>query len=52
MLPEIESMTRNTSATVLECNMMQPPQDIRKELELAQGDTALFLVQVGASASR
>jgi GntR family transcriptional regulator len=46
MLQEIESIARNTSATVLECNMMQPPQDIREELELAQGDTALFLVRV------
>ena len=46
MLQEIESMARSSSATVLECSMMQPPQDIREELELETGDTALFLERV------
>ena len=46
MLEEIESMARNSSARVLECKMMQPPRDIREELELEPGDTALHLVRV------
>lgn len=46
MLEEIESMARNSSARVLECKMMQPPQAIREELELKPGDTALHLVRV------
>lgn len=46
MLEEIESMARNSSARVLECKMMQPPQHIRDELELKPGDTALHLVRV------
>jgi GntR family transcriptional regulator len=46
MLQEIESMARNSSARILECKMMQPPQDIREELELEPGDTALHLVRV------
>jgi GntR family transcriptional regulator len=46
MLQEIESMARNSSARILECKMLQPPQDIREELELEPGDTALHLVRV------
>jgi len=46
MLEEIESMARNSTAHVLECAMLQPPQDIRTELELAAGQPALHLVRV------
>lgn len=46
MLQEIESMARNTHAIILTCEMLQPPQDIRDELGLDAGDTALHLVRV------
>ena len=46
MLQEIESMARNSSAKILECKMLQPPQHIREELELDPGETALHLVRV------
>ena len=46
MLQEIESMARNSHATVLECSMSQPPKRIRDELELADGESALHLVRV------
>jgi GntR family transcriptional regulator len=46
MLQEIESMARNSTANVLECEMMQPPQNIRDEFHLELGDTALHLVRV------
>ena len=46
MLQEIESMARNSQASILECEMMRPPQDILEELELKAGDTALHLVRL------
>lgn len=46
MLQEIESMARNSHATVLECNLMTPPRSIRDELELAEGESALHLIRV------
>lgn len=46
MLEEIESMARNSTAHVLECQMLQPPQAIRAELELPAGQPALHLVRV------
>jgi len=46
MLQEIESMARNSRAIVLDCAMLQPPQEIRKELELGHGETALYLERV------
>jgi len=46
MLQEIESMARNTHATVIECNMMTPPRQIRDELELASNGTALHLIRI------
>ena len=46
MLQEIESMARNSRASILECEMMRPPQDIRDELELDASDTALHLIRV------
>ena len=46
MLQEIESMARNSHAHVIECNSMQPPQNVRDELELADGENALHLIRV------
>ena len=46
MLQEIESMARNSSAQVLECKMLQPPQNVREELALETGEPALHLVRV------
>ena len=46
MLQEIESMARNSQASILECEMMRPPQDILNELGLEAGDTALHLIRV------
>ncbi|MEM1110992.1 MAG: GntR family transcriptional regulator [Pseudomonadota bacterium] len=46
MLQEIESMARNTKASVIECGMLQPPREVRVELDLEPGDTALHLVRV------
>ena len=46
MLEEIESMALSSRAIVLDCEMLQPPQEIREELELEAGDTALFLSRI------
>lgn len=46
MLQEIESMARNSNATVLECNLATPPRRIRDELELGDGENALHLIRV------
>jgi len=47
MLQEIESMARNSHATVLECNLMTPPRSIRDELELKDSqNSALHLIRV------
>jgi GntR family transcriptional regulator len=46
MLQEIESMARNSNATVMDCAMLQPPQLIRDEFELGAGKTALYLQRV------
>lgn len=46
MLQEIESMARNSQATIIECNLMTPPRSIRDELELAEGESALHLIRV------
>ena len=35
-----------TRAEILECNMLQPPQELREELALQPGETALHLVRV------
>ena len=43
MLQEIESMARNSRATVLDCATLQPPQAIREQLGLEAGETALYL---------
>ena len=41
MLQEIESMARNSHAVVLDYGMRVPPQSIRTELSLADGEAAL-----------
>ncbi len=46
MLQEIESMARNSRAIVLDCEMLQPPQQIRDELGLRPGETALYLARI------
>ncbi len=46
MLQEIESMARNSSATVLESTMRPPPADIREELGLPENSLALHLVRI------
>jgi GntR family transcriptional regulator len=46
MLEKIESMARNSHASIIECTMMRPPQDIRDELELKADETALHLIRV------
>ncbi len=46
MLQEIESMARNSHATVLECSFMAPPRGIQEELELGAGENALHLIRV------
>lgn len=46
MLQEIESMARNSNATILECAMLKPPRSIRDELEIADDGKALHLRRV------
>jgi GntR family transcriptional regulator len=46
MLQEIESMARNSNATVLDSDMLQPPQRIRDEFDMETGETALYLARV------
>ena len=46
MLQEIESMARNSRAHVLDSAMLQPPQQVRDELGLEAGETALYLERV------
>jgi GntR family transcriptional regulator len=46
MLQEIESMARNSRATILDSAMLQLPQQIRDEFGLEAGDTALYLERV------
>ncbi|AOS98279.1 putative HTH-type transcriptional regulator YegW [Microbulbifer aggregans] len=43
MLQEIESMARHSDVEVRSCEKLQPPAEIREELGLATGDTALLL---------
>lgn len=43
MLQEIESMARHSDVEVRTCEMLQPPAEIREELGLATGETALLL---------
>lgn len=46
MLQEIESMALNSTATVLDSGMLQPPQKIREEFGIPAGETALYLARV------
>ena len=46
MLQEIESMARNSHAVVLDGDMLQPPQKLRDEFDLEQGNTVLYLARV------
>ena len=46
MLQEIESMARNSSAEILDYGMRIPPQAIREDLKLADGEAALHLLRV------
>lgn len=46
MLEEIESMGRNSKAILLDCAMLQLPQEIRDEFGLEPGDTALYLERI------
>lgn len=46
MLQEIESMARNSQATILECAMLKPPRSIRDEFELGSEEQALHLRRV------
>ncbi|TXS91996.1 GntR family transcriptional regulator [Parahaliea maris] len=46
MLQEIESMARQTEVRILEVSELQPPAEIRKELELADDATAVRMVRV------
>ncbi len=46
MLQEIESMARQTEVRVIEVARLQPPAEIRGELSLDSGDTALRIVRV------
>ena len=43
MLQEIESMARHSEVEVRTCEMLQPPAEIREELDLEAGETALRL---------
>lgn len=46
MLQEIETMGRNSRAIILDCAMLQVPQQIRDEFGLESGGTALYLERV------
>ncbi len=49
VLQEIESIARKSTAIILDCAMLQPPKDIRDELGLKSGETALYLERVRES---
>jgi GntR family transcriptional regulator len=51
VLQEIESIARHSRAIILDCAMLQPPKDIREELGLQAGETALYLKRVRESNS-
>lgn len=46
MLQEIESMALHSTAIVLDCARLQPPQKIRDEFGMQAGETALYLARV------
>lgn len=49
VLQEIESIARHSRAIILDCAMLQPPREIREELELEPGEAALYLERVRES---
>jgi GntR family transcriptional regulator len=49
VLQEIESIARLSRAIILDCAMLQPPKEIREELGLKPGETALYLERVRES---
>ena len=46
MLQEIESIGRNSTARVLDCELLLPPQKIRDRLGLGTADKTLYLARV------
>jgi GntR family transcriptional regulator len=46
MLQEIETIGRNSTARVLDCEMLHPPQRVRDALGLDASDKALYLARV------
>lgn len=46
LLQEIETIGRESTATVLDSGLLQPPREVREALGLAEGDTALYLERV------
>ncbi|MDB9969849.1 GntR family transcriptional regulator [Porticoccaceae bacterium] len=45
VLEEIESMAESSTSTVLECDMVKPPQAISTEFGLKRGDTLMHLAR-------
>jgi len=46
VLEEIDSLARQSSAIVLDCEMLQPPGLLREEFDMDDGATALYLARV------
>ena len=46
VLHKVETIARNSSAQILDYGMRAPPRAIREDLRLADGETALHLLQV------
>ena len=46
MLQEIESIGKNSTARVLDCELLHPPQRIRERLGLGKADKTLYLARV------
>ena len=46
LLQEIESIGRQSTATVLDCGLVRPPPEVRQKLELDEQQTVLHLARV------
>ncbi len=46
VLQEIDSLARQSRAIVLDCELLQPPGQLRKEFGMEDGSTALYLARV------
>lgn len=46
VLQEIDSLARQSRAIVLDCELLQPPGQLRKEFGMEDGATALYLARV------